>query len=243
MIIAEAEKNLVIGKVTIPFTIVKGRRNRVRLFFSEESTLIIETGTGKIEAFDRTFLENKARWVSKGFQWYKRENEHRQKLLSGIESKIQILGTETPVNFIESPKTWFRYRKHTDFSIYAPRPWLEENKKRLLFQSLRKFALQFLTMRTEYWKQATGTEVKVLRVRDLRSKWGSCSSLGNVSLNWHLIFMEEKVIDYVVIHELMHLREMNHSASFWNWVAAYMPDYKVYDNKLKENQWMIGILK
>lgn len=243
MIIAEQEHKLVIGRETVPYRIVRGKRNQVRLWFDEESVLIVETGSGQMEAFDRKFLETKARWVARGFTWHRREHLHRQNLLAGIDSQIQILGRLTPVQFIESPKTWFRYRKHSEFTLFAPQPWLESDKKRILFQSLRRLAFQFLSQRTTHWKTVTGMQVNALRVRDLRSKWGSCSSLGNISLNWHLILLEEPVIDYVIIHELMHLHEMNHSAAFWAWVEKYMPDYKVQDHKLKENQWMIGILK
>ena len=80
-------------------------------------------------------------------------------------------------------------------------------------------------------------------MKDLSSKWGSCSSLQNINLNWQLIFLEESLIDYVIIHELMHLREMNHSPRFWNWVGKYYPDYKKARKLLKDRQWLIGILK
>lgn len=67
--------------------------------------------------------------------------------------------------------------------------------------------------------------VRRVTVRDQRSRWGSCSRRGTVSLNWRLIQMPPAVRDYVIWHELMHLREMNHSARFWRQVAAVCPDF------------------
>ncbi len=67
------------------------------------------------------------------------------------------------------------------------------------------------------------------------TRWGSCSSKGNINLSTRLLFAPEDVMDYVIIHELAHRKEMNHSARFWNWVSNAMPDYKDKEKWLKEN--------
>ena len=63
-------------------------------------------------------------------------------------------------------------------------------------------------------------------VRDQRSRWGSCSARGSISLNWRLIRMPEFVSDYVILHELMHRRQPNHSARFWNEVGQVCPEWR-----------------
>lgn len=72
-----------------------------------------------------------------------------------------------------------------------------------------------------------------VRIRDLNYAWGSCSSNRNISINVRLAKKEEKVIEYVVLHEMCHLIYMNHSKQFWNLVEKNMPDYKEYKRKLK----------
>lgn len=72
-------------------------------------------------------------------------------------------------------------------------------------------------------------------LKNLHSRWGSCSSKGNVNLSTRLLFAPPDVQDYVIIHELAHLVEMNHSSKFWKLVADAMPDYKVKEKWLKEN--------
>ena len=69
----------------------------------------------------------------------------------------------------------------------------------------------------------------------MQTRWGSCSSAGNLNYNWKLVLMPERVMDYVVIHELAHQKEMNHSARFYAVVAQQMPDYKVWQSWLKEH--------
>ncbi len=73
-------------------------------------------------------------------------------------------------------------------------------------------------------------------VRDQRSRWGSCGRNGHICLNWRLVLMPPAVRDYVILHELMHLRQMNHSAAFWRLVAAACPDYRAAQAWLRQHR-------
>lgn len=72
-------------------------------------------------------------------------------------------------------------------------------------------------------------------IKDQSSRWGSCSTNRNLNFNWRAIMAPEPVIDYLVIHELCHLKEMNHSAAFWSMVEVYDPEYKKHRHFLKIN--------
>jgi predicted metal-dependent hydrolase len=84
-----------------------------------------------------------------------------------------------------------------------------------------------------------GLHPKRIFLREQRSRWGSCSARGNLSLNWRLIQAPPEVLDYVVVHELAHLREFNHSKRFWALVAAHCPDYKRWMLWLKQEGWKL----
>ncbi len=77
-------------------------------------------------------------------------------------------------------------------------------------------------------------------VRNQKTRWGSASSLGNVSFNWRVAGLPEAIQDYIVIHELAHLQEMNHSAAFWSVVATYSPDYRLHRRWLRQHQIATG---
>ena len=80
-----------------------------------------------------------------------------------------------------------------------------------------------------------GVRYARLRIGDQRTLWGSCSARGTISFNWRLVLAPLEVLDYVVVHELCHLREHNHSASFWKLVEARRPDYRAHREWLDEH--------
>ncbi len=93
------------------------------------------------------------------------------------------------------------------------------------------------------WELAaeTGVEVKLVTVRNQRSRWGSCSASGTISLNWRLVQTPDEVRDYIIYHELMHLREMNHSERFWARVADVCPGWREAEHWLKRNGGLVGL--
>lgn len=93
------------------------------------------------------------------------------------------------------------------------------------------------------WELAaeTGVEVKTVTVRNQHSRWGSCSAGGVVSLNWRLIQTPYSVRDYIIYHELMHLREMNHSDRFWNRVGEVCPAWREAEHWIKQNGSLLGL--
>jgi hypothetical protein len=98
-----------------------------------------------------------------------------------------------------------------------------------------------LPARTWELAAVTGVEVKLVTVRNQRSRWGSCSEHGTISLNWRLVQTPDFVRDYIVYHELMHLREMNHSARFWARVEEVCPGWREAERWIKRNGALVGL--
>ena len=103
-------------------------------------------------------------------------------------------------------------------------PGAPEHQPRRLYDWLKAEALADLSRQSQFHADRLGVEVKQIRLRSQSSRWGSCSSNGNINYNWRLILAPPHVLDYVAAHEVAHLVEMNHSAAFWTTVARTLPD-------------------
>jgi predicted metal-dependent hydrolase len=132
-----------------------------------------------------------------------------------------------------------RWGSRTEAAAFAEREraWIEKQLRRQeqrgpdalppdLERELRRRARTELPARLFQLAAANGLVVSQVSVRNQRWRWGSCSRRGRICLNWRLVLMPESVRDYVMIHELMHLRRMDHSPRFWKLVADACPDFR-----------------
>lgn len=140
-------------------------------------------------------------------------------------------------------------RRHAELFAEQQRPWIERQQaqireggtRRLTYtpeainelrrQAARELPSQLLGLAAHH-----GLRVSRISVRNQRSRWGSCSPSGHICLNWRLVLMPDAVRDYVLIHELMHLRRLDHSRHFWRLVAHACPDYTHARQWLRENR-------
>lgn len=102
-------------------------------------------------------------------------------------------------------------------------------------RALADEALRVLPERTRHYASVMGVTYGRITIRNQTTRWGSCSSKGNLNFNCLLMLAPPEVQDYVVVHELAHRRHMDHSAAFWAEVERYLPDYRIHRKWLKDN--------
>ncbi|MDR0904395.1 MAG: M48 family metallopeptidase [Ruminococcus sp.] len=105
-----------------------------------------------------------------------------------------------------------------------------------LVKLLRKFAARDLTRKTIETARIMGVVPVSIKITGAKTRWGSCSANRGINYSWRLIMADERSIDYVIVHELAHITQFNHSAGFWNIVKTYCPDYKSRRAFLKKMQ-------
>jgi len=169
------------------------------------------------------FLERSEAWLLKqSTQWHKR-NGARQPWTEG--TRFLFRGEETALRVENS-------RLHFSDQI-VPIPSGQSDYRKLVFAHLRRLAERELPPRTRELAQAHHISITRVTVRAQKTRWGSCSARGTISLNWRLIQAPASVSDYLIIHELMHRREMNHSSRYWKLVEKAFPEYRLAEKWLK----------
>ena len=123
------------------------------------------------------------------------------------------------------------YGEKGEYGKSAEREYLSNEE----IHKLAEKALEYIPKRVSYFAKQIGVTYGKITIRNQKTRWGSCSSKGNLNFNCLLMLTPPEVIDYVVVHELCHRKEMNHSGAFWAEVEKVIPDYKEQVKWLKEN--------
>jgi predicted metal-dependent hydrolase len=121
------------------------------------------------------------------------------------------------------------------FTPFVNKPQIDPCVEPLLKQWYRQRAQQLLVAKTALWSIQIAVEPQRITIKEQKTRWGSCSSKSNINYNWRIVMAPPEVIDYLVIHELCHLRVPNHSPLFWQEVARFSPHFKQHRTWLKDN--------
>ncbi len=135
--------------------------------------------------------------------------------------------------FIESRRAWIEAkvaemkRKHPEASK------LDKTAKTNLYKLYKEAALKLATNRLEHFNQHYNFTYKRITIRNQQTRWGSCSSKGNLNFSYRIMLLTPEQADYIIVHELCHLGEMNHSAKFWKLVERTVPEYKAIRRSIR----------
>lgn len=154
-----------------------------------------------------------------------------------VTVRIPLQGSERfAVSMAEEKKEWIAKNVSKMMTVKPSLPQKEKTpRQKRLEAPYRQAAKEYIPKRAAHFAALLGVTYENITIRDQKTRWGSCSSKGTLSFNWRLMLAPPAVLDYVVIHELCHRKEMNHSPRFWRLVEQIMPDYKTKRQWLKEN--------
>ena len=182
------------------------------------------------EAEGLRFLDRSERWLLKRVaQWHSR-SQTRQPWTDG--RRFLFRGEEVTLRVEETAgDVMLAFADQVVRVKHALPDYVED-----VHAHLRRMAEKELPVRTRELAQVHGITIRRVSVRAQKTRWGSCSARGTISLNWRLIQTPPFVVDYLIVHELMHRREMNHSKRYWKHVADAFPAYREAEAWLKSNK-------
>ncbi|HMP84085.1 MAG TPA: SprT family zinc-dependent metalloprotease [Verrucomicrobiota bacterium] len=228
------EEFFAIGERQIPLLLVRNPRARryvLRARPDGSARLTIPRGGSAMEA--RRFAERHRDWLERQFQRLAASPRRPKKWL--VETEILFRGETVKIEVgVNGESDMIRFGSETiKVSIPAAdlRPAIETHLWRL--------AAKELPPRVHDYAALHQLPVRRVTVRNQRSRWGSCSRRGTISLNWRLIQSPPHVRDYIILHELCHLREMNHSHRFWREVERVCPGYETAERWLKQHSFLL----
>ncbi len=198
------------------------------------ATVSPRTPPGELTAF----LLKKEKWILGKLDYYADfpKPERIEVLAEAGAAKARFLGAEYAVRALPSNSPRLKVEldeARKEIRVFVSSPRLV---RRALVAWYRKQAERVFAARVALYAGDVGVRVERIFIRSARTNWGTCSSKRNLGFNWRLVLAPLDIVDYVVVHELAHLRELNHSKDFWRIVQRYCPDFKQRRKWLRENE-------
>ena len=135
--------------------------------------------------------------------------------------------------FLEEKSSWiFEKLKSVDFALLAQK----EKAEKANYKKLKKEAREIIQSRIIEMNKTYGFDYNRIAIRNQKTCWGSASYKKNLNFNYKIAFFPERLRDYIIVHEICHLKELNHSSKFWELVTRTFPDYKEIRKQIKNNQ-------
>ena len=180
----------------------------------------------------KDFINSKEDWINKKLKELEKKSFKEKSYVSG--EVFKVLGNDYILNI--------EYGDFEKASVNLDNGYINicvsencetENIKELIEKMYYKIALMIVDKSVNMWKNILKIAPDVVVIKKLKTAWGKCNSKRKITINPDLMKYDQRVIDYVVLHEFCHLRYMNHSKDFWNMVGKFMPDYKDLKKELK----------
>lgn len=200
-----------------PFDLLRSSRRSIGIIV-RDGKVVVRAPNSMPENKILMFLEEHEEWVCKKLAF--QEAVSRRFFSVKAYETVFVCGQEKQLVLGESKDEESKMQLSLK-NILHLRPWIEKNYGDFLFETTYNLAKKM------------GVMPSSLRVRDFKAKWGSCDANGVIKLNWRVLLLKRELQVYVIVHELCHLRFLNHSLAFWNEVEKFCPDYKLLRGELK----------
>jgi predicted metal-dependent hydrolase len=215
--------------------IVRSRRRTIALIVTPEARVVVRAPLKAPASMIDKFVREQHGWIRKKIA----EMKERPKAVDYTYAEGEVfwfLGRPYPLHVVDDGRAVI---ERTD-RLCVSQSLVPEIRHRLKRWYMAEAAKE-IHSRCMWFSMMTGYSPASVRITDARQRWGSCTHQGGLNFSWRLIQAPLAIVDYVIVHELVHLRQPDHSRKFWAKVEALMPDYKRRRKWLRENERLLRI--
>ena len=220
----------------IAYELIRSSRKTISILITQDARVVVRAPLRMPRREIAGFVGQKRRWIEEKLELMRRRAALHQPAEPKSGEEFLYLGRRLMLAVSDKAERI----EAVGGTLAFPKAWLPDADRRLRQWYCRQ-AAAVLDERLALWRDRTGISHSSARLSDARKRWGSCSSRGRLNFAWRLIMAPVDVIDYVVVHELVHIEHLNHSRAFWARVGEILPDYREKMRWLKDNSGLLGL--
>ena len=224
-----------------PVEVIRTDRKRSASIYLEEDGVKVRVPKSLPDGRVRDLIARKSPWIKRKLKDAELKAPPKPKEFVSGET-FSYLGRNYRLKVLYSDTSSLKLiGGYLEASVLGPSKTQEEEVRSLLVDWYRIHAQEKLEEKTRRYARILQVEPNCVSVKDYKSRWGSCSTTGDISYNWRIVMAPHRIVDYVVVHELCHLLEHNHSPAYWRHVERIIPDFQECREWLKRNSKRLRI--
>lgn len=215
----------------ISYTIIRSKRKTVVIYITKDATVEVRAPLRLSGTDIDKFVRAKEKWLTEHLAFQSERIAQKSAFTLDYGNIVTVMGKPYTITVREGNMVGY-----ADENFYMPPGLDSEQIKYACVRIYKMVAKNELTRRVVDYAKRMDVVPANVKINSATTRWGSCSSRNSINFSWRLIMAEDDVIEYVVVHELAHIKEYNHSSKFWAVVEGVLPNYKACQKKLKELQ-------
>ena len=220
----------------LPDQIIKSNRKTLSLTIKNNGEIIIHAPQKIQDAHINKFLEQKQDWILSKLSAIKTNQNKFSEVITF--NRFLLFGQEYAVIIGDVKRVEVRQN-----NLVISKKIEQDKIVSAITSFYKKKAKEILQKRLYYWQDRLKIKCNNFRITNSKGKWGSCNSNSVITINWRAIMVLPACIDYIIVHELCHLIEMNHSKRFWTLVETFLPSYNTLRHDLKEYAFLLELYR
>lgn len=225
------------GTQIIEFEISRKMRLKNTYISVNKDGVLIKTNKRVSIKEIKKMVTKKSAWISQKLILYKAKSSNHE-IITG--SRLYYMGRSYYIQMmVNNTDTITINFTHSKFYISTPIQYLEIELQNAIENFYKQKAIQKILPMVEKWSKLMEVTPNKVSFRYAKKRWGSCSGVNRISFNYHLVKLSSSLIEYVVVHELAHIKHHNHSKDFWNFVQKHLGDYRAREEKIRAFEKLI----
>jgi len=212
------------------YKLTRSKRKTISIKIAEDSSLQVRAPLHLSKEKIDSFVNSKEKWIAKHTNEIFENYQLKKEFNLNFGDYVFVRGEKAYIHPIKENTASYDNKKRI---FYIPEIANSYQIKEILIKLYKLIAKPYILGRVTFFSKQMNVKPTGMRITSAKTRWGSCSGKNSVNFSWKLIMGDDKVIDYVVVHELAHTKEHNHSPRFWNIIEEIIPDYKKQKEKLK----------
>jgi len=233
------KNNIKFGSTIIPYTVFKTSRRKTSQIIVDKDNVVVRIPSSKTSNEIKYLVQGKARWIFEKQEQFKKQKSSIVKPTFSLDSTVPYLGKNCVLKIkLDQKKNSVKFQNSNLIIGLTGKRLIKKEIQQIYEGWLMSKATSYLVHRTSKLGTKTGLKPSKIIIKRLKGRWGSAFN-GVITLNSNLMKCPKDIIDYIIIHELCHLKIKDHSYKFWNFLRKYYPKYQ---EKIKELEILTRII-